>query len=111
MEDNYTNSISILDTIKTTTGTVVGIVDFTAAKHIIFYDLTQERCPHTIAMILVWRLYFPEIRFSVFLVQYGGKQYIGAPILISRKGIEECSIELVVDKPKRRKVRRYRSTL
>lgn len=106
--NNIGSPFSVLDTVETTHKTYVGVVDFISAKHIIFYDLSQGRCPQTIALILVWKLYFPDVRFSVFLVQYGGKQYINQPILISRKGIVSCSKKLEVDKPKRRKVRRYR---
>lgn len=98
----------LLDIVETNIETKKGIVDFVSTKHIIFYDLSDNNDPKLTALIIIWRTYFSDTRFSIFVSLYGGDISIPSPILISKKGINDTNHSLTPNKPKRKKVRRLK---
>lgn len=90
----------VMDTIATNKKTYVGVIDFSTTKHIMFYDLTNNNDPDLITMVILWRSYYSDMRFSVFKATYCDNIDIGSPIMINKKTIKNEYRDIKNVKPK-----------
>lgn len=62
-----------------------GIVDFSNSNFIHFFDFSNDDQIDLIVLAIKWRLYYPDLRFSVFCSIYYPKVQIPQVILINKK--------------------------
>lgn len=95
----------IMDTVSTQSRVYVGVVDFASAKHVMFYDFSQNNNPDIVSIAIIWKTYYSGMRFSVFASLYFSHIDIGNPIMLNRKTITG-GVELPKPvRPKRRVVK------
>ncbi len=90
----------LLDEIHLKDRTLTGVVDYVTTKNIIFYDISMNDNPEVIKMLLLWRMFYTHIRFSVFKELYFHKTIMSSPNLINRKKIVSPSFTSI-NKPNR----------
>lgn len=97
------NNTQLLDEVKIKDRVLTGIVDYVTPKYVTFYDVTMNDDPDIIKMILIWRLYYTAMRFSVFKELYFQNIRMSPPNLINRKKIVawENNKTIEVNKPNR----------
>jgi hypothetical protein len=98
------NNKNVMDVVVVEERELVGVVDFSTPKHIIFYDLTTNENPEVRLVVIIWKLYFSHKRFSIFKSQFFPQVDIGTPILLNKKhtkGIDSMSLH---SKPPKRHV-------
>lgn len=81
------HNYQLLDEIRVGDKTMTGIVDYVTTKYVIFYDFSMNADPLIIKVLLMWRMYFSHIRFSVFKELYFMSLNIGHPVMINKKSI------------------------
>ena len=77
----------VLDVITTSEREYKGIIDYSTTKHYTFFDLSNNDNPNLSMMIIIWRMYYSHIRFSVYRTLYFGHYQIDEPILIPKKSV------------------------
>jgi len=106
-----TNNKSIMDVVEVSGRTLVGVVDFSTPKHIIFYDLTTNENPEIRLVVIIWKLYFSHKRFSVFKSQFFPQVDMGSPVLLNKKHTKGTeNMQLHSKPPKRHVVGRITAT-
>lgn len=87
MEDN-----NLLDQIELKTEKVkMGIVDFKNNKFVHFFDLSTTNDPNLIIIVIIWRLKYDTMRFSVFCSKFFPNISIPDVTLINMNSIEEIN--------------------
>jgi len=79
----------VLDIIKTEERIYKGVVDSVSTKFYTFYDFSTNENPDISTMLIIWRLYYNHMRFSLFKRLYFGHYTIADPIQIPKKSIQE----------------------
>lgn len=94
----------ILDELEVGDRTIKGIIDYTTTKHFIFYDLEKNTDPDVSMMVIIWRLYYDNIRFSIFRSTYFPNIDI-SPTMISKKGVKNFRTSVPLPKTHKRNMR------
>lgn len=89
----------LLDTIETSTLKIVGIVDYVSSKHITIYDMSNNDDPELSMAAIIYKLYFSDMRFSVYKSLYFNHHQIPPPIMINKSAIKRSSKKLITQKP------------
>jgi hypothetical protein len=92
----------LLDTIETANLTIVGIVDYVSTKHITIYDMTNNDDPDLSMAAIIYKLYFSDMRFSVYKSLYFAHHDIPPPVMINKNAIKRSTKNLVTEKPNRK---------
>ena len=87
------NARKILDKIVTEDFTMTGVIDTPTKKHVIFYNMTNNDNSDLSMGIIVWRSFYSNIRFSVFIAKYLPNLPYPEPICIPKKMIISPIIE------------------
>lgn len=97
------NDTQLLDEIQVKDKTLTGIVDYVTPMYVTFYDISMDTDPTIIKIILIWRLYYSHMRFSVFKELYFQRMEFPAPNLINRKKVTSWGAKgaVKVSKPNR----------
>lgn len=83
--------MQILDKITLNCGNAIsGIIDFSCTKHLIVVDLTNNASPSLTKRLIEWRLYYPNLRFTVYASMFGVSHPL--PILINKKNIVNSTL-------------------
>lgn len=88
---------TIFDIIETADRKYIGLVDFVNAKYVTMYLV--DDCPDKNHLMILFKTYYPQMRFSVFLALYARHFEFGDPILINKKLIKYHSRPLYTTKP------------
>lgn len=100
------NNFNVMDVITTKNNTHVGVVDYSSTKHVIFFDFGINKSTDVITMIIIYRTYYSNIRFSIFVNMYFSGIQIGHPILINKRDIISGYDVGKVHRPKRKVLRK-----
>lgn len=92
--------IKLLDEIQLKDRVLTGVVDYVTTKNIIFYDITMNDDPEVIKLLLMWRMFYTHMRFSVFKELFFAHVSMRKPNLVNRKKIVHPSFQKI-DKPSR----------
>lgn len=90
---------NVFDIIETADKKYVGIVDFVSAKYVTFFSVDEVEDVDYRHLMLLYKTYYPNIRFSIFLALYARQFNFGDPILINKKLIKYHSRPLYTTKP------------
>lgn len=91
--------VTLLDVIETDSRKYVGVIDFITTKYVAFFDTSDlEDQDHRHLMIL-YKTYYSDIRFSIFIATHAAHFDFGEPILINKKLIKYHSKPLYVNRP------------
>jgi len=91
----------LLDQLHMKNKTMSGVIDYVNAKYIMFFDLGKNEDPAIVSIVLLWRMHYSHIRFSIFKELYFKHLDIATPVLINKKSV--ClGRQYSMDKPKRR---------
>lgn len=64
-----------------------GVIDFVNTKHVYFFDLTNNSDVDSIMMIILWKGYNPDMRFSVWSMLNYPEFKLPEVILLPQKNI------------------------
>lgn len=81
------------------------VIDYVSKRQVMVYDLTNTDDTIFRLMVVKWKLYHFDMRFSIFKAIYYPTVDIPPVTVINRRAIVYCSAELKLTKPKRSKVR------
>lgn len=90
---------TLLDIIETDVKKFHGIVDYISTKHVTLYDLTDNEDPNVSLAVIIYKLYYSDIRFSIYKAMYFPHYKSEEPVLINRKWIKNSSMILKSTKP------------
>lgn len=85
------DSTFLMDTVETEKRTYRGIFDHQTARHVFFIDTTMVDDPDLVKAVVIWRLFFPHLRFSVYRDKFLGGKYFGDVKCIPRRQIKSIS--------------------
>jgi hypothetical protein len=87
-------STNIFDRIETITGdSYSGVIDYVTAKYVSFFDVTNNNDPQITKILIIYKMHFTHLRFSVFKAMYF-PLYEMRPIVINRRTITKSSREI-----------------
>ncbi len=81
------NNRELLDQISVGKKDYKGVIDYVTSKHYVFYDLTNNNDPNVPTMVMIWKSYFPHLRFSVFKSLHFPNVKVGSPYLLKKKDV------------------------
>lgn len=94
-------SENIFEIIETNNKIYTCVVDYVTQRQVMFYDLTNHTCPLFRLIIIKWKLYGYDMRFSMFVNKYYPKVEIPDVTVINRKSVINSSVILTPNKPER----------
>ena len=92
---------TLFDIIDTDQRRYVGVIDYVNSKYVTFYDLSGGD-PEIHHMVVVYKTYFPHMRFSMFVASYMPQYEIDTPLMINKKLIKYHTAPLKNTAPPRR---------
>lgn len=98
-------SSSVLDRIETDMGVVFGVVDFVSSRHVTVFPISSDSSPNESTMAIIYKTFYPHMRFAVFAAMYFPQIEIGPPIMINRRAILDSTVELKLTRVKKRVTR------
>lgn len=102
---------SLLDIVETEKFKITGIVDYVSTKHITIYDMTNNDDPDFTMAAIIYKTYFSNLRFSVYLSLYFAHHNVTPPVMINKNAIKYSTKKLVTQKPNRKSFRTTTKTL
>lgn len=78
---------NLLDEIKIDNNLKEGIIDFVNTKYVSFYDLTNNTDPYVVKVVMLWRVFYQNMRFSIFKSIYFPTLNVPSPVMINKKSI------------------------
>lgn len=100
-------SENIFETIEAEDGVYNGIVDYVSKRQVILYDISRSNEALCRLIVIQWKLYHFDMRFSIFKEIYYPKAKFPDPIVLNINAIKTATFDLEPTKPKRS---RYRVT-
>ena len=82
------DEIGLFTTIVTESTEYTGIIDFETNKQIIFFDFTKNSDPSLTTIVIIWRLYYDRMRFSIFMSTIFPSFIVDQPICLNKKSIK-----------------------
>ena len=80
--------MNLLDKIQLENGREYsGIIDFVNTKHVYFFDMTNNCDVDPLIMIILWKGYNPELRFSVWAMMNHPHYQLPQVLLLPQKNI------------------------
>lgn len=79
---------SLFDIIDTKERRYIGIIDFVNSKYVTFYDMSNLADPNLTHLAILYKTYYPTMRFSVFVATHAPQFDFGNPVSINKKLIE-----------------------
>jgi hypothetical protein len=89
----------LLDQIKTETNEFIGVVDYVTSKYVTLFDVSSNNDPEITKLLILYKMYYSHLRFSVFKALFFPHFPMEAPIMINRKTIQETSKVLSIERP------------
>lgn len=94
---------TLFDVVKTNDNrTYIGVVDYVSPRHVTIFDLTNNKDPVLSMAVILYKLYYPTMRFSVFKAQYFAHYPINAPLMVNKRNIKESSVKLETHIPNKK---------
>lgn len=94
----------ILDRIKIESCEFIGVVDYISNKYVTFFDVTGNNDPNITRLLIIYKMYYSHMRFSIFKAMYFPQFEMDAPKMINRKSVIESTHPLEVEqKPIKKK--------
>lgn len=88
------DEVRLLDEIHLTNDSVIhGIIDYRHKKFTHFFDVGKEDDPNITLLVLIWRVGYSDMRFSVFCNMYYPSFDLPPVKLIHHSNIKEANIE------------------
>jgi len=111
MESAQSDSSQLFDIIETKdNNSYLGVIDYETTKHFVMFDVQQNQNSGIRMIIIIWKLYFTHIRFSIFRDIYFPQYKFGNPILINKKSITYMNNEYSNVAAKNQPLRKKRIT-
>lgn len=93
---------NLLDIIKTENKTYVGVIDYVSTKHVTIFDMTNNYDSELSMAVIIYKMYFSYMRFSVYKAKYFAHYDINEPLMVNKKNIKDSSHDLVTHKPNKK---------
>lgn len=93
---------NLLDIIETENKTYIGVIDYVSAKHVTIFDMSQNDDPELSLIVIIYKMYFSTMRFSVYKAKYFAHYVMNTPITVNKKNIKKSSHNLVTHKPNKK---------
>jgi hypothetical protein len=90
---------TVLDIIKTEDKTYIGVVDYVTTKYISMYDVSLFEDPDYRHLMILYKMYYSNMRFSIFIATTASHFDFGDPVMINKRKIVSHSKPLHITKP------------
>lgn len=96
MQDN------LLDVIETENYTYIGVIDYVSTKHVTVFDMSQNDDPELSLAVILYKMYFSHMRFSVYKALYFAHYPMNPPVMVNKKNIKSSTHRLSTNKPNKK---------